>query len=309
MVATFVRRAQGAQASNNFDKYVLEGFLILTPIDICLLQDIPGNTNWMASFSKWCEMETTVRAPNINWLQPWVFCLTQMLAEGVIRESNSADLHSMFGIIENMRMYMHARVHPVEAEPPNYILPTFADWTAESQKNERSRLAQFCWFLASLGGNFNIATAGTWFPYCAYSRNVNHTFNSDFGMELGDQDFAELTFVYNKLGTAECQELQAAMHAHAGPLAEMTKTQVADTKDYVRDLTVVSASPSRKPVPKKRTPKPKKRTQKVRRPPKLGDGHRGKCWAPVADTIWNPEFPGGAPVSSIVPKPCRGRIR
>ena len=132
-------------------------------------------------------------------MQPWMFCLTQMVAEGAIRESSEEDLQKMFIVIEKMRFWMWNRVRPDLDSPPNYALPTFVEWTGESQNHERSRFAQFCWFLASSGGNFNIPTAGTWFPYCAWSRDVQDLgVNAEFGLHMNDADLEELKNSYHQ---------------------------------------------------------------------------------------------------------------
>ena len=259
MTQTFGRRGQGGQAANNFVRYVLDGFLILSPIDILVMQDYKGRTNWMASFAKYLEAESEREEANRHWMQPWMFCLTHMVAEGAIRESNEEDLQKMFIIIEKMRFWMWNRVRPDLQSDPNYALPTFVEWTGESQNHERNRFAQFCWFLASSGGNFNIPTAGTWFPYCAWSRDVQDLgVNGEFGLHMNDADLEELKNSYRGLNLEQCQARQAVMHAHAGPLAAMPKTELSLTQDFqpVTERLSRSGTPTVRAPPRRRKKKP-----------------------------------------------------
>ena len=267
MTQTFGRRGQGGQAANNFTRYVLDGFLILSPIDILVLQDYTAETNWVASFAKYLETETESRVTDAHYLQPWIFCLTHMVAEGVIREGSEEDLQKMFIIIEKMRYWMWNRVRPDLSSAPNYSLPTFVAWTGQSQVHERGRFAEFCWFLASTGGNFNIPTAGTFFPYCAWSRDISHEVNKEFGLSMSDETAAELLSRFRDLKTLDCQARQEVMHAHAGPLFPMPKTALSETLDFVphsdrMSLTSVTGSST---VP---APTPKRRNRKPR-PPSL----------------------------------------
>ena len=80
----------------NIGDYVIHGFSVLSPIDILCLQDMLGETNWLAYFSKFNEMsQIDGEDPPVHWMQPWLFCLTHMVAEGVIPESNHGTLMRM----------------------------------------------------------------------------------------------------------------------------------------------------------------------------------------------------------------------
>ena len=68
------------------------------------IQDLLGETNWLASFSKFNEIsQVDGEDPPVHWMQPWLFCLTHMVAEGVVAESDHGTLMRMQTLIERMR--------------------------------------------------------------------------------------------------------------------------------------------------------------------------------------------------------------
>ena len=99
--------------------------------------------------------------------------------------------------------------------PPNYSLPTYLEW-AVNRGAQQDRFAQFCWFLASTGGNFRLPWAGSWFPYCAKSRDVDDEINSSFGMGMSAEDVAKLTQEYYHINKETSVVAVSAMNEHVG---------------------------------------------------------------------------------------------
>ena len=203
----------------NIGHYVTGGFMILSPIDILCLQDLVGETNWLAYFSKFVEMqqedfhEVFVEP---HWMFPWMFCWTHMIAEGILQETDQGDgFGRMMNQVDAMRQYMYTRIYSDGDRPANFSLPTFAEWSANPEK-PRDRFAQFCWFIASTAGNFRLNMAGTWFPYCAKCQDTNGIVNSTYGMDMSPEEGGKLTGVFLKLTKADCVASVQAQTAHIG---------------------------------------------------------------------------------------------
>ena len=212
----------------NIGHYVVNGFSILSPIDILCIQDMLGETNWLASFSKFNEIsQVDGEDPPVHWMQPWLFCLTHMVAEGVVAESDHGTLIRMQTLIERMREYMWNRIWKNSGDrEPNYSVATYVEWTA-NPGSEKDRFAQFCWFLASTAGNYAVDVAGSWFPYCAKSNDVNDTVNSAYGMAMTAEEFEHLKQAYYHLNQETCKEVVKRMKDHVGrDLLQMPTTDI-----------------------------------------------------------------------------------
>ena len=151
-----------------------------------------------------------------HWMQPWLFCLTHMLKENLIREREDGGLVEMQALVEEMRMYMYNRLYDLDQQmQPNYSLPTFDEWAANPDKR-KNRFAQFCWFIASTGGNFRMDCAGSWFPYCALCPDVNQNINSTYGMAPTLAQSGDLVAAFGRLTKTGCLDSVRVQRAHIG---------------------------------------------------------------------------------------------
>ena len=120
---------------------------------------------------------------------------------------NPCTLMRMQTLIERMREYMWNRIWKNSGDrEPNYSVATYVEWTA-NPGSEKDRFAQFCWFLASTAGNYAVDVAGSWFPYCAKSNDVNDTVNSAYGMAMTAEEFEHLKQAYYHLNQETCKEV------------------------------------------------------------------------------------------------------
>ena len=92
----------------DFDDYVGGGMLIISPVDMLLLQDMTLKTNWLGSFSRFVEGRQGPQG-NPHWALPWMFCLHHMVAEGIVPEGDGGVIQQMCQHINNMRLHVYAR--------------------------------------------------------------------------------------------------------------------------------------------------------------------------------------------------------
>ena len=130
---TFGQWRKGTTKSQNSFEYYLDGLSILSPLDIIFLQDEIDQTNWVPHFCKFVRMRLTNECHatperNTSCTEfPWLFCLTHMLHERLIVQTDRGVLPRMFKIIGAMRGYIHSRT--MEGI---YSVATFKDWVAWS---------------------------------------------------------------------------------------------------------------------------------------------------------------------------------
>ena len=88
----------GKGTAKSFTDYVIGGFMVLSPLDILSCQDQLSGTNWLAQFAKFCEINNAEKTYVIHWQLPWLFCLTHMIHENLVREGEDGALSQMQGL-------------------------------------------------------------------------------------------------------------------------------------------------------------------------------------------------------------------
>ena len=101
-------------------------------------------------------------------MQPWLFCLTHMVAEGVIPESANGTLMRMFSLIE--RKTVHNRIFDIGDEATQLFAPDVGGVDGEPRVRKRS-LRTILLVPGKHRGKLQ-KCAGAWFPYCAKSRST-----------------------------------------------------------------------------------------------------------------------------------------
>ena len=189
--------------------------LIISPVDLLLLQDMELKTNWLASFSRFVEARQGPQG-NPHWALPWMFCLHHMVAEGIVPEGDGGVIQQMCQHINHMRDFMYTRVESDE----NYGAPTFRDWVRDGS-HLADRFAEFCWFLALTAGNYRMDVAGAWFPYCAKCSDTHNTLNATYGMAVSAEESAQLEARYKNVTLAQARAAQEHARGAVGPLRRM----------------------------------------------------------------------------------------
>ena len=208
----------------------------------------------------------------------------------------------MFQIIGEMRHFIHART-----KAGIYSVATFKDWADPSRLLARSgqgpnvpsdRHAQFCWFLASTIGNTDLNCAGTWFPFCAHSRDDT---SEIFGAGMNDEEFIKLDDFLKANSFQSVRGLIAVENTWVrSPLAQLRRSLEEDietvqfqtpsskgsmsasvvgsmsSRDPFRDLGIPPRSPaiSRSPSP---APPPKRRKRPWKRPKRRSPSPRSQA--------------------------------
>ena len=278
---TFGQWRKGTTKSQNSFEYYLDGLSILSPLDIIFLQDEIDQTNWVPHFCQFVRMRLTNECHatperNTSCTEfPWLFCLTHMLHERLIVQTDRGVLPRMFKIIGAMRGYIHSRT--MEGI---YSVATFKDWVSQVSAEQfaamTDRRAQFCWFLASTIGNTDLNCAGAWFPFCAKSRDDT---SEIFGVLMTG---AEVRKLDEFLMGETIQSVRGVVAVETGwvkaPLAQLKMSDEQDimtvgfetpssvsgsmsSRDPFTDLGIPPPLPvqSRAPTPEPPTPPPRKK--------------------------------------------------